>query len=169
MRCFVAAWPDAPARVALASLSDELRQRIEYQRATRADDLHLTLAFIGNLDDDVAFDLAGAITKLRFEPIAWQLNTLGFFEEAGVLWAGAALQTSPLLTRLATRVRALLDAAGVTYDRKPLAPHITLLRGVKSFSTEKIDPICWRIESVALYRSAPALDSSRSRYACVKR
>ena len=167
MRCFVAVWPDEPARVALASLSDNIRQRIDHRRATRADDLHLTLAFIGDLADNLAFDLADAITKLRVEPIALQLDTLGFFGEADVVWVGAAAETTTPLAALADRVRAVLDKTDVAYDRRPLAPHITLLRGVKAFTAEKIQPILWRVESIALYRSAPARNASR--YARVER
>jgi len=161
MRCFVAAWPDEPTRLALASLSNEVRQRIEHRRATRADDLHLTLAFIGDLAEEVAFDLADSVAKLRFKPSAWQLDTLGFFEEAGVVWVGAADKTMGPLAELAERTRALLDQMNVAYDRRPLAPHVTLLRGVKRFAAEKVVPIPWRIESIALYRSAPARQASR--------
>ena len=167
MRCFIAAWPDAPTRLALASLSDQLRQRIEHRRATRADDLHLTLAFIGELSNDVAFDLADAIATLRFEPFTLKLDTLGFFEEARVVWSGATDQTTKPLATLADRVRARLDQISVAYDRRPLAPHITLLRGVKNFTAEKLAPILWRIDSIALYRSAPAQHASR--YARVER
>lgn len=161
MRCFVAAWPDEPARLALASLSDDVRQRTEHRRATHADDLHLTLAFIGDLTDEVAFDLADAVAKLRFKPFGWQLDTLGFFEEASVVWVGAAADRPKPLVDLADRVRALLDQMNVAYDRRPLTPHVTLLRGVKRFAAQRVAPILWRIESIALYRSAPARQASR--------
>ena len=161
MRCFVAAWPDEPTRLALASLSDDVRQRVEHRRVARADDLHLTLAFIGDLVDDVAFDLADAVATLRFKAFAWQLDALGFFKEAGVVWVGATNATVRPLADLADRVRALLDQMNVAYDRKPLAPHVTLLRGVKRFAAQKVAPTLWRIESIALYRSAPARQASR--------
>jgi 2'-5' RNA ligase len=123
--------------------------------------LHLTLAFIGDLADEVAFDVADSVAKLRFKPFAWQLDTLGFFEEAGVVWVGATDATVRPLADLADRVRALLDEMHVAYDRKPLAPHVTLLRGVKRFAAQKVAPTLWRIESIALYRSAPARQASR--------
>jgi 2'-5' RNA ligase len=160
MRCFIAAWPDEPTRIALSSVSDDVRQRIEHRRVSRPDDLHLTLAFIGDLADDVAFDLSDAIAKLRFTPFAWQLDTLGFFKEAGVVWIGA-LETPKPLANLADRVRALLDQMSVAYDPRPLAPHVTLLRGVKSFAAERVAPIRWRIDSIALYRSDTARQASR--------
>ena len=90
MRCFIAAWPDEPTRLALSSASDDVRQRVEHRRVSRLDDLHLTLAFIGELADNVALDLSDAIAKLRFKPFTWQLDTLGFFKDAGVVWIGTA-------------------------------------------------------------------------------
>jgi 2'-5' RNA ligase len=161
MRCFIAAWPDEVTRLALTSLSDDVRRRIEHRRATRVDDLHLTLAFVGDLADDVALDLAQAVAKLRFKPFAWQLDTLGFFEQARVVWVGAADEATKMLADLADRVRALLDEMNVAYDRRPLAPHITLLRGVKRFGVEAVAPILWRIDSIALYRSSPTRQASR--------
>lgn len=160
MRCFIAAWPDEPTRIVLRSLSDDVRHRTEHRRVSRPDDLHLTLAFIGNLADDVGFDLSASIAKLTFRPFAVQLDTLGFFPEAGVVWIGTH-KTPQTLADLADRVRALLDQMSVAYDRRPLVPHLTLLRGVKSFATQKITPTRWRIASIALYRSDPAPRASR--------
>ena len=161
MRCFVAAWPDETTRLALASLSDDVRQRTEHRRATHVNDLHLTLAFIGDLADEVAFDLADSVAKLRFKPFGLQLDKLGFVEEESVVWVGAASDTPKPLVDLADRVRALLDRMNVAYDRRPLRPHVTLLRGVKKFAAERVAPILWRIESIALYRSAPPGRASR--------
>lgn len=161
MRCFIAAWPDESTRLALSSISDDLRRRVEHRRVSRPDDLHLTLAFIGNLATDVALDLSDAIQKLRFKPFVWHPDTLGFFGDAGVVWLGTLGKPTRPLASLANRVRALLDSQGVAYDKRPLAPHITLLRGVDSFVAERVLPIHWRMESIALYRSAPAHLASR--------
>ena len=165
MRCFIAAWPDSSTRVALARLSDDVAQRITHRRATRVDDLHLTLAFIGELTDDVAFDLDADIAAFRFEPMDWQIDMLGFFEPGGILWAGGDPTVS--LVDLAGRIRALLDRANIAYDPRPLAPHITLLRGVKSFAAQRVAAIPWRVASIALYRSVPSCQASR--YSRVKR
>ena len=156
MRCFVAAWPDAPTRLALAALADNVRRRVDHRRSARTDDLHLTLAFIGSLGDEDAFAVADALAQLRFKPFAWQLDTLGFFDQAGVVWVGSVSQPVKPLFDLADHVRAVLDQFNLEYDRRPLAPHVTLLRGVKWFEVERVTPINWRIDSIALYRSAPA-------------
>lgn len=157
MRCFVAVWPDESTRLALAALSDDVRQRIEHRRVTSVDNFHLTLAFIGNLADDDAFALAAAVAKLRFKSFDWQLDTLGFFKQAGVVWVGAKSSNKaaqPLL-KIADRLRHVLDQMTVDYDRRPLAPHVTLLRGVRRFDAENmVPPLIWRVDSLALYRSA---------------
>ena len=131
MRCFIAAWPDPLTRVALAAVADDVRQRVAYRRATRIDDLHLTLAFIGKLDDEDGFAVADAISKIRFSPFTWRLDTLGFFGDAGIVWIGAARKPVKPLVALADRARSVLDGFDLDYDRRPLAPHVTLLRGVQ--------------------------------------
>lgn len=161
MRCFIAAWPDPPTSLALAALSADVRERVAHRRATRIDDLHLTLAFIGNLDDADAFAVADAITKFKFRTFSWRLDTLGFFDDAGVVWVGAAGEPVNPLVALAERARAVLDRFDLHYDRRPLAPHVTLLRGVQRFSVERVAPIVWRIDSVALYRSVPTDEATR--------
>jgi len=156
MRCFIAAWPDESTRLALSSVSDDVRKRVKHRRVSRVEDLHLTLAFIGDIATDVALDLSDALKKLRFKPFTWRPDTLGFFRDAGVVWIGSVGEPAKPLAMLADRVRALLDDKSVAYDKRPLAPHITLLRGVDTFVAEKVSPIHWRVASIALYQSDPA-------------
>lgn len=151
MRCFLAAWPNTATREALAALSADIARRVEHRRVVRADDLHLTLAFIGELDDTNAIALSQNTNALRFTPFDWQLDTIGFFERAGVVWAGGETVT-PLL-ELAEKLRNTLDRLNVRHDARALVPHVTLLRGAQSTAEELITPIVWRIDSVALYRS----------------
>lgn len=161
MRCFIAAWPDPPTRIALTAVSEDAQQRIAHRRATRIDDLHLTFAFIGNLSDEDAFAVADTIAKVRFRPFTWRLDTLGFFDQAGVVWVGAARKPIKPLVALADHARAVLDEFALDYDRRPLVPHITLLRGVRWFEVERVAPIVWRIDAIALYRSAPIGEAAR--------
>lgn len=166
MRCFIAAWPDAPTRLALAALSGDVRQRVAHRRATRVEDLHLTLAFIGELADADALAVARSASGMQLGAFDWQLDRLGFFAQAGVLWAGVGDDASGPLLELSDRTRRLLDRMNVDYDRRALTPHVTLLRGVKQFDAEEIaPPINWRVDALALYRSGG--DRSGARYSRV--
>jgi 2'-5' RNA ligase len=153
MRCFLAAWPDETARQRCAQLTDAVRPHAVHGRVMRADNLHLTLAFIGDLPDTDAPGIATACAALPPVQHDWHLDAIGFFARPRVLWAGGPL--TPDLAGIADRARALLDDLKVSYDRKPFVPHVTLLRDVRRFDgpNEIRPPIPWAIREVALYRS----------------
>jgi 2'-5' RNA ligase len=153
MRCFLAAWPDDAARGRCAALIDTLRPHADHGRAMRAENLHLTLAFIGELPDAAGPGLAADCAELRLPAHDWALTEIGFFARPRVLWAGGAL--SDELAAIAAAARALLDRRRIGYDRKPFVPHVTLLRDVRRFDGPRAiePPIGWPIRSVGLFRS----------------
>ena len=165
MRCFVALWPDAAARARLAALADEQGTLHRGARAMRAENLHLTLAFIGELDEPRARAAAQAVVRLEAPPFVWTLERLGVFARARVLWAGGP--RCEALEALATRVRAALDALAIAYDRKPFAAHATLLRNLPRSAAHTAaspiaPPIVWRAARPVLLRSAT--EAGRLRY-----
>jgi 2'-5' RNA ligase len=86
-----------------------------------------------------------------------------------VLWAGGAAPAA--LADLAARVRALLDAQGIRYDRRAFVPHVTLLRDLRredaAAAAAAIEPpIQWWLDRAVLLRSAP--DRQGSRYTEVR-
>ena len=60
MRCFLAAWPDAAARERCAELTQAVQAHADHGRVMRAENLHLTLAFIGDLPDERGAAVAAA-------------------------------------------------------------------------------------------------------------
>lgn len=167
MRCFVALWPDAAARTRLDALAERLHAAFPRARRMQARNLHLTLAFIGELDEARAVELAAAVSAAPADSSGtpdWALTETGAFERARVLWAGGAPPAA--LTDLAGRVRALLDAQGIRYDRKPFVPHVTLLRdlprGAAALAASAIEPpIRWPLGPAVLLRSDPDREGSR--------
>ncbi len=150
MRCFVAAWPDDGTRAQLARVQDELAAAAPGARPMQPRNFHLTLAFIGEFGDDAARALLPGLATLRDAAPSWSMDTLGWFHRARVAWVGG--QASEALADIAARSRALLDACGVSYDRKPFVPHVTLYRNVREFSgARSLKPLAWRTERVALY------------------
>jgi 2'-5' RNA ligase len=127
IRCFVALQPDEAARERLDRLAREEHARFPSARRMRRENLHLTLAFVGTLDALRARQLASALAAEPAAPFDWTLDAVGAFAAARVLWAGGA---DPRLDALAARVRALLEALDVRFDRRPFVAHVTLLREV---------------------------------------
>ena len=84
--------------------------------------LHLTMAFIGEVKD--ARDVKAALAGVSIKPFRLSLSELGVFGD--LLWVG--MRGNQGLAAAAKAVRDALDNAGIEYDRKPFKPHITLIR-----------------------------------------
>jgi 2'-5' RNA ligase len=154
MRCFIAAWPQPVTRAALQRQIDTAARHVGSARAMRPRNLHLTAAFIGSLDVATAARVAGVFSTSDLRPFDWTIDTLGWFPRARVAWAGGPGTAS--LASTVAQVRGLLDDLGVSYDRKPFVPHVTLFRDVRQFaySGPLAEPIPWLTDHVALYAAA---------------
>lgn len=152
MRIFAALEPSPAFLEGLSGLQEILRSEgIEgqYQDVTN---LHMTLAFIGEWQEDVT-DLLPLVT----EPFHICLNHVGIFEKAKVLWAG--VEESPQLEQLAASVRESLTRAQIPFDPKPFNPHITLIRKPHlpsglSLQNLFVPEVSMTVREVCLYRSA---------------
>ncbi len=98
-------------------------------RWTSADQQHLTLRFIGEVDNGRANDVADALSLVPGMPFELQLKGIGHFPPRGepkVLWAGVA--KSRELKDLKRRIDQALKQAGIGADQQKYTPHVTLAR-----------------------------------------
>ena len=68
-----------------------------------------------------------------------------------------ASQAPPLLLDLVGQLEARLDAAGITFDRRPYVPHITLLRKAncsREIENPALVPIRWPARDFVLVSSS---------------
>jgi 2'-5' RNA ligase len=163
IRCFVALQPDAAARDWLDQLAHAQHSLFPHARRMHRDNLHLTVAFIGALDGAIARHVAQQLATQTVETFDWTLGDVGVFERARVLWVGS---TDRRLDALAVRVRRLLDALDVHYDRKPFVAHVTLLRKLprsasRSAARRIEPPILWRVAAPVLLQSKTDRDGTR--------
>lgn len=89
---------------------------------TRTENLHLTLAFIGEHPDPD--EVLKALRTVEFRP--FELALWGYGNFGDLWWAGT--DDSPALEAVVRRVRRALEEAGIPFDRKRFVPHITVLR-----------------------------------------
>jgi RNA 2',3'-cyclic 3'-phosphodiesterase len=155
LRCFVACWPDDATRNRLDQVARALLCRFAGARRMRPENLHLTLAFIGELAPAKAREVAAALPHVGSEPFEWRIDRIGRFERAHVVWAGGPEDTR--LAHLAERVRSGLRTRQVAFDAKPFAAHVTLLRDLPARAaadgvdtTESIEPLGWPIRTAQL-------------------
>ena len=122
MRLFLAFALSDAVRGALEEVQAAFRRAGVRGSYTPPENLHLTLAFIGEYPDPEP--VMDALQNVHFRPVRLTLDRLGAFDS--VWWAG--LKENGELQRLTEQLRRALAEAGIPYDRKRFSPHITLIR-----------------------------------------
>ena len=124
MRLFVGI-PLATTVIAeLSAISMRMQSTADGLRWTAPESWHVTLQFLGNTAEYEC--VVGGLRELRLPPVPIQLEGLGFFERAGVFFAG--VQLTPGLEGLQQRVTAATGVCGFVPETRPYHPHITLAR-----------------------------------------
>ena len=152
MRLFFALWPDAPAAAALAQLARELAAA-SGGKAVPAAKIHLTLAFLGDVDEQRLALAMQAPSDLACAAFAMQLDEVGSFRGARVAWAGCREPGRGLIELQAGLSRRLAER-GFAPDERPYKPHVTLARKIgRPVAPAPIAQIQWRAREIALVRT----------------
>ena len=124
MRLFAAILPPEDVRSALARLAGGLPGA----RWSPEANFHLTLRFIGEVDNGYAEELAEALSHVSSEEFELAVESLGSFggKRPRAVWAGIA--PSKPLTALRRRVESALVRAGLPPEERKFTPHVTLAR-----------------------------------------
>lgn len=151
-RLFFALWPDAAARSALARRAREVARRCAGRPVPEAN-LHLTLAFLGEVDAAAIPALARAARPERAAAFELALDQLGAFPRAAVAWAGCRQLPAGLVALQAGLARRIREA-GFPLDERAFAAHLTLARRIRSpLAPEAMEAVKWRVASFALVES----------------
>ncbi|HEY0835711.1 MAG TPA: RNA 2',3'-cyclic phosphodiesterase [Azospirillum sp.] len=148
LRLFVALDFPADVRDRLAGLGGG----VPGARWTEADNLHLTLRFIGDVPGDTAADIDAALAEVEAPAFDLVLDGVGVFGQgrnARVLWAG--VERSDALTRLQAKVESAIVRCGLPAEERRFSPHVTLAR-LKNAPPERIGRF---IEERGLFRAGP--------------
>ena len=149
-RLFYALWPDADTRAALAAWQASLRGK-----PTRADKLHLTLAFLGQRPAGELLALLALLDTLPARAMALEFDHVGHFPRLAIAWAGLR-QPSPALLQLRAACMSALAgqnlAPRVEHDR--FTPHVTLARQAPPPAQgQAFAPIAWQAGELVLVES----------------
>lgn len=131
-RTFIALELGGPQRHFLGTIIRQGRQMLPALRWVDPAGIHLTLAFLGELDDSqlARAMLATRSTAGQCTPLMYRLCALGTFGPARqprVLWAGVS-EPSGALHRLQQRLAQALEQQGFPREERPFSPHLTLAR-----------------------------------------
>jgi RNA 2',3'-cyclic 3'-phosphodiesterase len=130
-RLFIAAALDRPARSACAAAAERLRASGWAGRWLDPRTYHLTVAFLGSVEDERLADVGQTLIEAaqRLAPLTMPLDTVGAFPEPHrprVVWVGPHAPV-PAFGALCGVVRSRLVALGFTFD-PDADPHVTLAR-----------------------------------------
>ena len=148
-----------PDEAADALVADQaaLSPHLKTGRASSRENLHLTLIFLGEVDEDVERRVRDAVqaTAAASSPLTLSLGDLGSFDHHNrlVLWRG--IQSGAGLDELrslpARLVEELLDR-GVGFEDRAYRPHATLVRNARLEGKEPhvVRPVSFDVKAIRL-------------------
>ena len=148
-----------PDEAADALVADQaaLSPHLKTGRASSRENLHLTLIFLGEVDEDVERRVRDAVqaTAAASSPLTLSLGDLGSFDHHNrlVLWRG--IQSGAGLDELrslqARLVSELLDR-DVPLEDRPYRPHVTLVRNARMEGREPhvVRPVSFDVKAIRL-------------------
>ena len=149
MRLFFALWPPAETAQALGRWATEVCEQAG-GRVTAVQNIHLTLAFLGDADPPKAVAPARRVKAVRHE---LPIDAARYVKKNEMVWVAPAAMP-PELSALARELHGELRAAGFALDERPFAAHITLIR--KARMPKSIPPlprVAWPVDEFLLVRS----------------
>ena len=114
------------------------------------DNYHLTLRFIGDIDDALAREIAGLLGRVERAPFELRLNGLSSFGGRKPRAVVASVAPVAPLIELQAELERLLQRLGLEPEGRKYTPHVTLARLRDSSSREVADYLSVR----AHYRSS---------------
>lgn len=157
MRLFIAIEIPENIRTGFVSLLKEFRALAPRLKWVRAENLHVTLKFLGETDSAKLGALQSVLSGIRSpEPVKVEFRGLGFFpneKRPRVFWAG--MESSANLKTLAGDMDQAAHRLGFPLEERPFTPHLTLAR----FSLPGVPPI---LLQAANERSGQPLGSLRT-------
>ena len=148
-RLFFALWPGDEVRAALARLAASLHAECG-GRAMVERNIHLTLAFLGNVPVGRIPELGALAAGIAAPEFDLTIDALSHKRRNRIVWAGT-VHCPEALRRLAADLARDLKAAGFRSEDREYVPHITLLRDARHGpAAQSGATICWHVGEFAL-------------------
>lgn len=153
MRLFLAVQLSSPVKDALCQAIESLKKQSRQGNFTRRENLHLTLAFLGETSRLAA--AKRVLDELEVPPpFSLTISGLGRFRREGgdIWWAGA--EQNDALCDLAAQLVARLERAGFPVEKRPFKPHLTLGRQVVLQGRPgELSPVGMEVDRISLMKS----------------
>jgi 2'-5' RNA ligase len=147
MRLFFAFWPDNDVRNKLASMGRNCLPTCR-GRLVPPRNLHVTLAFLGEVDAHRLDALCRIGASLRAPAFTIEFDRIGSFRRSGIVYAGVSEVSAPA-------------AAGFRFERRRFVPHVTLIRDARAVPSSDASDVrvLWQVRHIVLVESARVADA----------
>ncbi len=170
MRFFIALEIPSENLLQFQAIQSSLRTLIPQAKLTDVDKIHLTLAFVGEQNDNLKPALVEVIKKSAagvppFEVTPAYIDGFPNLHHPGVLWVGVKGDIDKILL-IRESIKDGLEALNLPVDERRFTPHITIAKLANNFKinrglevdlekmmAQSFDPII--ISSIKLFESAP--------------
>lgn len=136
MRLFVA----LPLPVDVRACLNAVQSGLPGGRWIDPQNMHLTLRFIGDVQEPDARDLSLALSEIHAPSFDLALSGIGYFDRRGnvhSVWARA--EKSEGLSHLQSKIESVVVRSGYAPEQRKFTPHVTLAR-LKDTPLERIGP-----------------------------
>jgi RNA 2',3'-cyclic 3'-phosphodiesterase len=181
-RIFCAIELSAAVRSRIQQHVDRLRAAVPEFRASwsRVENIHLTVKFFGNVEQNMIPRIAGAALRAvnEFQPFDISIAGSGAFPKPSqprVLWIGVEDHTGKL-AELQRQFENECEAEGFQKEKRPFRPHLTIARirkpegaraAAEANQTLSFKPITLTVNELVVFRSEPS--STGSKYTTLSR
>ncbi len=153
-RIFVAVNFDISTKKLLMRARDELKKQSKQGVFTADSNFHITLAFIGETDENGVNNAKNTIDEIEFSPFAISLGNVDRFQrrEGDIYYIEAA---GDGLVMLANDISDRLRKRGFSIDDRPFKAHITLARQVVTHNPilSNISGSAFTVKRISLMKS----------------
>lgn len=159
-RLFFALWPNEEIRKHLCALADNALPR-GVGRRVKAENLHLTLVFLGSVEAKARRCIERAASAIRARRFTLIFERVGCWQRTGVMWVGPLHQPEGLIF-LVDALNSALAGCGMPTEKRTYRAHLTLARKVRRCGRgHAIAPLAWDISRFCLVASHTHAEGAR--------
>jgi len=118
---------------------EHLQEALDLGRPVAAENLHVTLAFLGDQDLPTATAVDAELSEITAPALTLDLSGLDVVSSRQPRLVHAAVSPDPALKALREKVRVAARRAGVDLPRERFRPHVTLARFPRDLPRHRLD------------------------------
>lgn len=148
-RLFFAIWPDDQSRQQIHALNRAIEQP---GRKLIPDNLHITLVFLGNVDDSVANAVQQRAATIQAKAFTLTFDELDYWRRPRVLCLTCRRQPEAVY-KLVNALTEMVEAFPLKLDKRAYRAHITLARKAQQRPDIVFEPVQVKASRFALVES----------------